>query len=530
MGARTPAPTVTTSSAAVKTGPRLQGAPWATLLIVSLGVMMADLDMTIVAIANPVIKEDLGASLADVQWVTNGYLLALAGFLIPAGRLGDRFGHRQTFLVGVAGFTLCSTAIGLSGHIGLVIALRVLQGLFGALLTPAALGVLRTTFSAERLPVALGVYGMVIGVSTAAGPLVGGLLVEHVNWQAVFFINSPIGLCVVAAGIPLLARHTSDKVTRSFDLPGVVLLCSAMFCLVHPLIRADRLRKGDTGTWLVLAAAAVLFVLFVIRERKAREPVLPLRLFRSRSLAAGTALAVVMAFALIGGLFFITFYLQNVHGLGPAESGLRLLPLTAVMIVASPLAGQLIARLGPRFPMLVGMLITSTALLGLGRLTTASTTLTTSGWFALLGLGLAPIVVGSTGVIVGNAPEELSGVAGGIQQSALQIGGSLGTAVLGALVASHTSGKLPDRWASAGLPRLSESQLQQASDAVSVGQSPVPTGTPLPLAEKITGLTQDIFLSGMRLAFTTGAVIALLGALLALLITRTSDDTAAGDH
>lgn len=530
MGAGTPTPTAKASSTTAASTHRLRGAPWATLLIVSLGVMMADLDMTIVAIANPVIKDELGASLADVQWVTNGYLLALAGFLIPAGRLGDRFGHRQTFLVGVAGFTLCSTAIGLSGHIGPVITLRVLQGLSGALLTPAGLGVLRATFPSERLPVALGVYGMVIGVSTAAGPIVGGLLVEHVNWQAVFYLNSPIGLCVVVAGALLLARHAPDRVTRSFDIPGVLLLSAAMFCLVRPLTTADQLRRGDTGAWLLLGVAVVLFALFIIQEHTAREPVLPLRLFRSRSLTAGTVLAILMAFALIGGLFFITFYLQNVQGLGPEDSGLRLLPLTAIMIVASPLAGQLISRLGPRFPMFAGMLITSGALFGLGRLDAGSSTLNTSLWFVLLGLGLAPVVVGSAGVIVGNAPEELSGLAGGVQQSALQVGGSLGTAVLGGLVAANVSGDLPDRWASTGLPQLSASQLQQASDAVSVGNSPVPTGTPLPLAEKITALTQDIFLSGMRQAFTAAAVIALVGALLALLITRTSDDTVPGDR
>ncbi|MFD5342646.1 MFS transporter, partial [Streptomyces anulatus] len=182
----------------------LRGHPWLTLFAVAIGVMMVALDGTIVAIANPAIQRDLGASLADVQWITNGYLLALAVALITAGKLGDRFGHRQTFLIGIAGFALASGAIGLSSEISLVILFRVLQGLFGALLMPAALGLLRATFPAEKLNMAIGIWGMVIGASTAGGPIVGGLLVEHVSWQSVFFINVPVGVVALVFGLVIL--------------------------------------------------------------------------------------------------------------------------------------------------------------------------------------------------------------------------------------------------------------------------------------------------------------------------------------
>lgn len=171
-----------------------RGHPWVTLVTVAVGVMMVALDGTIVAIANPAIQDDLDASLADVQWITNAYFLALAVALITAGKLGDRFGHRQTFLIGVAGFAASSGAIGLSGSIAAVIVFRVFQGLFGALLMPAALGLLRATFPAEKLNMAIGIWGMVIGASTAGGPILGGVLVEHVNWQSVFFINVPVGI------------------------------------------------------------------------------------------------------------------------------------------------------------------------------------------------------------------------------------------------------------------------------------------------------------------------------------------------
>ncbi|MGW7193353.1 MFS transporter, partial [Streptomyces sp. NPDC054838] len=202
-------------------GSGLRGHPWLTLFAVAIGVMMVTLDGTIVAVANPAIQKDLGASLADVQWITNGYLLALAVSLITAGKLGDRFGHRQTFLIGIAGFALSSAVIGLSTGVELVIGFRVAQGLFGALLMPAALGLLRATFSAEKLNMAIGIWGMVIGASTAAGPIVGGLLVEHVSWQSVFFINVPVGIVALGFGLFILLDHRAENAPRSFDLLGI---------------------------------------------------------------------------------------------------------------------------------------------------------------------------------------------------------------------------------------------------------------------------------------------------------------------
>ncbi|WP_241777658.1 MFS transporter, partial [Streptomyces sp. CT34] len=409
----------------------LRGHPWLTLFSVAIGVMMVALDGTIVAIANPAIKEDLGASLADVQWITNGYMLALAVALITAGKLGDRFGHRQTFLIGIVGFAAASGAIGFSSQVALVIVFRVLQGLFGALLMPAALGLLRATFPAEKLNMAIGIWGMVIGASTAGGPIVGGLLVEHVNWQSVFFINVPVGALALILGLVILKDHRAENAPRSFDIPGIVLLSGAMFCLIWPLIKATDWGWGDMKTWGFLIAAVVLFALFAVLETKVREPLIPLRMFRSVPLTAGTVLMVLMAFAFMGGLFFVTFYLQNVHGMSPVDSGLHLLPLTGMMIVGSPLAGALITKLGPRIPLVGGMVFTAVAMYGMSGLDTSTGTGPMSLWFALLGLGLAPVMVGATEVIVGNAPLELSGVAGGLQQAAMQVGGSLGTAVLG---------------------------------------------------------------------------------------------------
>ncbi|GHF70820.1 MFS transporter [Streptomyces griseosporeus] len=498
----------------------LRGHPWFTLITVAVGVMMVALDGTIVAIANPAIQKDLGATFAQVQWITNGYFLALAVSLITAGKLGDRFGHRQTFLIGVVGFAASSGAIGLSDSIALVVTFRVFQGLFGALLMPAALGLLRATFPADKLNMAIGIWGMVIGASTAGGPILGGVLVERVSWQSVFFINVPVGVLALVLGVWILLDHRAENAPRSFDLLGIALLSAAMFCLVWALIKAPDWGWGAGRTWLFVVASVVGFALFAFWETRVKEPLIPLGLFRSVPLSAGVVLMVLMAIAFMGGLFFVTFYLQNVHGMGPIDAGLHLLPLTGMMIVGSPLAGAMITKLGPRVPLAGGMAATAIAMYGMSTLDTDTGSGVMSLWFALLGLGLAPVMVGATEVIVGNAPMELSGVAGGLQQAAMQIGGSLGTAVLGAVMASKVDSDLPGNWKDAGLPALTPDQLDKASEAVQVGVPPVAPGTPAEVAAKIAGVAHDTFISGMSLASLVAAGVAVVAVLVAFLTKR----------
>ncbi|MFI2504899.1 MFS transporter [Streptomyces sp. NPDC018972] len=501
-------------------GKGLRGHPWYTLITVAVGVMMVALDGTIVAIANPAIGDDLGASLSELQWITNAYFLALAVCLITAGKLGDRFGHRQTFLIGVVGFAAASGAIGLSDSIALVIIFRVFQGLFGALLMPAALGLLRATFPAEKLNMAIGIWGMVIGASTAGGPILGGVLVEHVNWQSVFFINVPVGVLAVVLGAWILLDHRAENAPRSFDLLGIALLSAAMFCLVWALIKAPEWGWGDVQTWSFIIGSFAGFGAFAFWETKVREPLIPLALFRSVPLSAGVVLMVLMAIAFMGGLFFVTFYLQNVHGMSPIDAGLHLLPLTGMMIVGSPLAGVMITKVGPRIPLAGGMAFTALAMYGMSTLETDTGSAVMSLWFALLGLGLAPVMVGATEVIVGNAPLELSGVAGGLQQAAMQIGGSLGTAVLGAVMASKVDSDLEGNWAKAGLPPLTPEQAGQASEAVQVGVAPVAEGTPPEIATKITDVAHDTFISGMSMASLVAAGVAAVAVLVAFLTKR----------
>jgi EmrB/QacA subfamily drug resistance transporter len=505
---------------------RGHGHPWLTLLAVALGVIMVMLDGTVVAIANPVIGRDLGASLSDLQWITSGYLLALAVFLITAGKLGDLFGHKRVFLVGIAGFALTSLAIGLTSSIGVLIALRVLQGLFGALLQPAALALLRAAFPAERLNMAIGIWGAAIGMSSAAGPIVGGLLVENVSWQSVFFINVPVGIVALLVGLWVVKESRAESLSK-IDVPGVLLLSGAMFCLVWMIIKAPSYGWGDIKTLAFLAGAVVLGVAFVIWQRRAVEPLLPLSLFHNASVSIGTALMVLMAFSMFGAMFFLTFYFQGVHGLSPLQSGLRMLPMSAGMMIASPLAGFALSKFGPRVPIALGMLITATSMFLLSRLGLEAGYLDTAIPFALLAFGLSPVMVGATEVIVGNSPEELSGVAGGMQQSAMQVGGSLGTAVLGALITAKVADVLPGRLAAEHIPS-SPAAIDAMKGAVALGVAPVRPGDPQPIVDAVTRAAHLSFLEGMHFGFTVSVAVAVLAAILALFVRagRKTEDAA----
>ena len=527
MEITTAATTAATSAAEAGTGSRRRGRrgnPALTLIAVALGVMMVALDGTIIAVANPAIQAHLGASLADMQWVTNAYLLALAVSLITMGKIGDRFGHKKVFLTGVAGFALSSAAIGLSGTIAssitLVIAFRVLQGVFGAMLQPAALALLRETFPIEKLNTAIGIWGAVIGASTAAGPIVGGLLVQHISWESCFYIIVPVVIAALVMGLLIIRETPSSPAARSFDIPGVAALSGALFLLVWGLIKGSDYGWTSARTLGFLGAAVVLGALFALRESRTRQPLLPLRLFRSISLSAGTVLVILLMFALFGAMFFMTFYLENVHGLDPVAAGVRLLPLTGMLIVGAPLAGWVINRIGPRIPLVAGMLMGAAALYGLSRLGAAASANDTIVWFMLLGLGLSPVMVGATDIIVGNAPVELAGVAGGLQSTAMQIGGTLGTAVLGAIMSAKVSDLLPASWHAAHLPPLTGAQPGQVKSAVSVGVAPVPRGAPPQLGAVITQIAHSTFMRGRPAACLVAAIGARAGAVIALAARR----------
>ncbi|MEU7283501.1 MFS transporter [Streptomyces sp. NPDC045431] len=490
--------------------------PWLTLVAVAFGLFMVGLDGSVVSIANPEIGRDLHASTADLQWVTNSYLLALAAALILGGKLGDRFGRRTYYLVGVAGFTLSSVAIGLAGSIEGVIVFRALQGFFGALLMPNTLGLLRAVFPPKKFGMAVGIWAMVSSVSTALGPIVGGLLVQHVNWESVFYINAPIGVAALAFSAFVLPQSRNTAAAdETFDFPGVVLLAAGLLAVVFGVVKGETWGWTSGGTLAAIGAGLLLLLLFGWYETRVAHPLLPMRLFRNPALTTGTVITALNFFVLLGVIFFVMLYLQNVRGFTPVEAGVRTLPLSLASVVASPLGAVLTERLGARFTMPLGMLLQAAA--SFGMLTWGVHSSYAVMWppFLALGLGVGMVMAASSDAIVGNAPVRDGGVAGGLQATSLQIGGALGTSVLVSLISGRVGSTLTGELTGAGVPAPVARGLGEAKDAVAMGVAPVSDGMAGQVRSAVVEGSGQAFMNGVHTAVLVTGVLTLAGAVLA---------------
>jgi len=511
------AATETLQSSPSSSGDR-QGHPWLTLAAVSLGVMMVGLDGTVVSVANPTIARHLHASLAGLQWVTNGYLLALAVTLILGGKLGDRFGRKAVFITGIVGFALFSLGCALSGSIEVLIGFRVAQGLAGAMLMPNTLALLRATFAPEKLNEAVGIWGGSSALAVASGPIIGGLLVEHVSWESIFLLNLPLGLLAAVFAFTFVRESRDEEHVDGFDSPGVLLLTGGLFLVIWALIKAQAHGWGSLYVLGFGIAGLVVLGVFVLREWRTRAPLLPLDLFRSRGLSAGTVLVVAGFFALFGVLFFVGLYLQNVHGYSPVQTGVRLLPLTGVFVVSAPIGGLLTQRFGARIPLCLGMLMFAGAFLGLTHLQVHSAYSAQWPYFLILGVALGLVIVASTEAIVGNAPVARGGIAGGLQSTANQLGGVLGTAILGSIIVSSVGSSLAGNLAANRVPAAVAAQVQAAKELVGQGLAPVSRGMSAQLSARVTDAAHASFMGGLHLGMWVGLGVALFGAALALLV------------
>ncbi|MFE4336001.1 MFS transporter [Streptomyces sp. NPDC056831] len=489
--------------------------PWLTLLAVAFGLFMVQLDASVVAIANPEIGRALDASTTDLQWVTNAYLLALAASLILGGKLGDRFGRRTYYMVGVVGFTLASIAIGLSGSIEGVIVFRAVQGFFGGLLMPNTLGLLRAVFPPRRFGIAVGIWAMVSAVSTALGPIVGGLLIENVNWESVFYLNAPIGVIALLVSGAVLPQSRNSTGHHRFDVPGVVLLALGLLCVVFGVVKGETWGWASAGTLGAVAAGVLILVGFGWYENRTAHPLLPMRLFRNRALTVGTVITALNFFVMLGVIFFVMLYLQNVRGFSPVEAGVRTLPLSLASLVASPLGAALTGRFGPRLSMPLGMLLQAAATFGMLSWDTGSSYATMWPPFIALGLGVGMVLSASSDAIVGQAPVKDGGVAGGLQATALQIGGALGTSVLVSLISSRVDSTLVDELTGAGVPASVAGGLGEAGDAVAMGVAPVSGNMTEQLRAAVVEGSGQAFMNGVHTAVTVTGVLCLLGAALA---------------
>lgn len=493
-------------------------AGWLSLIAVTLGALMPGLATTILAVANGAIATDLQIGLGDLQWITSAYLLGLTGSLVLAGKLGDRFGRRRLFLIGIAGFGLASLAIGLATPVVLIVVLRAVQGVFGGFLTTNALSLLRVNVPERRLPTAIGIFNSVQGLSIAAGPILGGLIVQYLGWRWTMFVNVPIAVLCLILGLILL-REVKIPTAARFDYAGTVLLIVALTALVYALIDAPTSGWAAPSTLVLFGFALVAFVAFVFVERRAADPLVPLILFRDRSFAAGSALSVLAFFALNGGLFLVSLFWLQIQDVPATTVGVWLLPLGGAMLVSAILSGRIIGRIGDRWSLVLGSLLLAAGLVFMSFARIDGGYPQVAAGLALVGIGLGLLVTATVNATVGNAPVELAGAAAGVQQTASRFGAALGVAVLGGIMAATTAAAFSSKLDSSALPAALTAPLKKlGSTAVAGGVAPVPPGSTAAVGDLITGLAHTAFLTGMSLTMLIAAGICVLGAGIALFV------------
>lgn len=490
---------------------------WIALVAIALGVTMDALDATVVAVANPSIAVDLGTSLSELQWVSNGYMLATAVFLITAGKLGDRFGHKRIFLLGLAGFVVSSMLVGLSGSVTMMVVFRVVQGACGAALMPTGFALLRFIFPEEKLPVAIGVFTGVFAAAMASGPFVGGLIVELLDWQWVFFLNLVLGGIAFLVGSFVIPSTGREGPLVPFDIPGVLLLTVALASLVWAIIQVPLHGWTDAYPLAFFAAAAVFGVVFVLRERAAEGPLLPLSLFRTTPVWTGTVINLIASGLMFAVFFYLALYLQQVHGFNALQAGLGLMPVQVLFALGSPVGGYVNKRFGPRVAVISGLVLFAVALGGLSRLDAGASYHEVWPFLAPLGLGMSFVSPTVSEVIVSSAPRMLAGVASGLGQTGAFVGAVLGIATLGSLLSARVSAVLDDRLAAAGVPASVAEQVQAGAGSVAQGVIPVPAGTSAEVAEAVIQAGQSAFVSGLQLAMLAGAIVAVAAIGLAVL-------------
>jgi len=412
-------------------------AAWA-IAITGLALFMASLDNLVVTTALPVIRVRLHAGLSGLEWTVNAYTLTFAVLLLSAAAVGERFGRRRIFIIGIAVFTAASAGAALAPSIGVLVVARAIQGAGGAMVMPLSLTLLSAAVPPERRNAALGIWGAIGGAAVAIGPLVGGAITTGWAWQYIFWLNVPVGIVLITLAWWKLSESRGRA--SSLDLAGVLLASTGLFGVVYGLVQSNS--HGWTSPlvlWSFVGGAAGLAA-FVWWELRTANPMLPLRLFRNRAFAAVNVTAMLFSFGMFGSVFFLSQFLQTVQGYSPLGAGLRILPWTGIIMVLAPLVGVLAERWGGKRLVVTGLILQATSLLWLGLLLTPATPYAEMvPAFVLAGVGMALFFVPLASLVLGSVPPALEGVASGTNSAFRELGGVLGIAVLGAVFSSSGS-------------------------------------------------------------------------------------------
>jgi EmrB/QacA subfamily drug resistance transporter len=412
---------------------------WWTLAAVSFGLFMIMLDNTVVNVALPSIERSLHISIAQLEWIVTAYALVFAALMITGGKLADLYGRRRIFVVGLAIFTLSSLACGFAPSSGFLIGARGFQGIGAALMNPATLSIITATFPPKQRGQAIGIWAGVSAMALAIGPLAGGLIVDNINWNWIFFVNVPVGVLgiVVAKFFIDESRDTSHE--QSIDLPGLATSAAGLFALSYALIEGNAKGWASAEILSLFAVAAVLLVAFVLLESRQRLPMLDLSLFKIGSFVGANVVAMLVSLGMFGVFFFVSLYIQNILGYSPTKAGAAFLPMTILIILLAPIAGKQSDRIGSRWLMGGGMTVLGISLLLYQRVGLHSTFWTLLPAMVLGGVGMAFVMSPMTSAAMGAVPIDKAGVGSGVLNSFRQVGGALGIAVMGAILASYVS-------------------------------------------------------------------------------------------
>ena len=523
---------------------------WQVLAVLCVGLFMLLLDGTIVNIAIPSILKGFQTGFSQVEWVLNAYLLVFAVMLITMGRLGDLYGRKRLFIAGVSLFTLSSLACGLSPGIGFLIGFRALQGLGGAMMMPATLSLIAYVFPPKERGIAMGIWGGVSGLATAAGPTLGGLIVDATSWHYIFLINVPIGLAVFFFALRIIPDSRDLTTKQKVDFPGVAVLSVALFALTFALIEGQKYGWGSATILALFAIAAVGILAFVFVERKVRYPLMQLSLFRSRTFSAANVSGMILSFGMMGMFFLLPVFFQAILGYSAIKTGLVMTPMSAAVVIAAPLSGWLSDRIGSRWLIFSGMLITALGFFlmrGQMSLDTRWTSLVFP--FVVSGFGIGLVMAPMTSAVMSTAPQEKAGAASGILSTMRQLGSVMGIAVMGAVlqnravayVEASVAGKL------AGVPFVPDAAKQQIIHAVGSsvtnmgdmaygggGAPQTPAAikdllaqVPANMVQQVTDFFKDLFsratimgeyVHAMRTTFVVAIAVLAVGSLVALLV------------
>jgi EmrB/QacA subfamily drug resistance transporter len=409
---------------------------WWTLAAVSFGLFMIMLDNTVVNVALPTIQKGLGISVSELEWVVNAYALTFGVLLLTGGKLADLLGRRFIFIVGLVIFTGASLWCGLAGDATSLIAARTVQGVGAAFMNPATLSIITATFPPRQRGMAIGIWAGVSALALAIGPLVGGLLTEKISWSWIFFINIPVGVLGILAARVFIDESRDTSKEQRLDVPGLVSSAVGLFALTYGLIETNDHAWTSTRVLTLFAIAVAALAIFVLLELRQRLPMLDLTLFRNRTFAGANSVMLIVGLAMFGIFFYNSLFLQNILHYSAIKTGATFLPMTLLIILIAPAAGKISDRVGPRWLMAGGMTLLTVSMLIFGTLDEHSTFWNILPGLLVGGTGMAITMAPTTAAAMGSVPVDKAGVGSAVINSMRQVGGSLGIAIMGALVAT----------------------------------------------------------------------------------------------